>query len=122
MWPLQIAERAEMWWDDGAAEPEWLVDRGSPGGANGGRPWSQSTPEAAMQLMGMFGLLGGVMGLCMLVDDKRPFVVPARREVHGFPMDMHKMQGTDNIPMEGKSASNQKRITQYGVEAEEDDE
>lgn len=109
-----------MWWDDGTAEPEWFVDRGSPGGIDGGRPWAVSNGMAVAQLMGMFGCLAAVMGVCWLVDDKFAYVAP--RATHGFPMDMHKLQGTSNIPLEGKSASNQRRWPQHGVEVEEEEE
>ena len=115
---LQIAERAELWWDDGTAEPEWFVDRGSAGGADGGRSWAQSTPAAVAQLLGMFGLLGCVMGVAYAIDDR--FRTPAPRWIHGHPMDMHPLYGLENLPADGSKAKNgASRIEQYGVAAAE---
>ena len=117
----QLAERAELFWDDGTAEPEWFVDRGSPGGANGGRPWAVSNGEAVMQLGGMFGILGGVMLLCYAIDDS--FRPAAPSWIHGYPVDMHKQFGLSNLPKDGSKAKNGvKRVEQYGVEPEEDEE
>jgi len=119
-----IAERAEMWWDDGTAEPEWFVDRGSAGGADGGRPWAQSTKEAAMQLGVMFGFLGCVMGGAMLVGDKLrwKFAGPGPW-VHSYPVDMHKQFGLERLPKDGSPLmQGTKRTQQYGVEEEEEEE
>ena len=102
----QLAERAELWWDDGTAEPEWFVDRGSPGGADGGRPWSLPVGDALGQLTGVLAFIGiFVGGAAYLLGDKmRP---AANRWDHGYPQDMRAQFGL--VPMEPK-------------EAEEDDE
>ena len=89
---MLMAERAELWWDDGTAEPEWFVDRGSAGGVSGGRPWVTSTNSAVAQLAGVllsiFTIVGG--GAYLLGDALRP---AARRHDHGFPQDMHAQFG-----------------------------
>jgi len=85
---LLLPERAELWWDDGTAEPEWFVDRGSAGGSNGGRPWALSNQGALAQLLGMFTFLGVVVGgsAYALGDGLCP---AAKRWDHGFPDDGH---------------------------------
>jgi hypothetical protein len=82
-----------MWWDDGTAEPEWFVDRGSAGGSDGGRPWTQSNGAACAQLAGMFGVLGCVMGAAMLLGERLRPAAPSW--VHGYPVDMHKQFGLE---------------------------
>ena len=67
-----------------------------------------SNSQAVVQLLGMFGILGCVMTFAYAIDDKLRPVAP--RWVHGYPVDMHSMHGLDNVPVEGKSASNQKRV------------
>ena len=107
-----------MWWDDGAAEPEWFVDRGSAGGAAGGRPWSQSTGQAVAQLGGMFAILGTVFTLCYALDDT--LRTPAPSWAHSYSVDMHKQFGLEHLPKDGTPVmQGQKRVKQYGVE--EDD-
>ena len=88
----QLAERAELWWDDGTAEPEWFVDRGSAGGADGGRPWSLSTGAALAQLAGALTFIGVFIGGTgyLLGDSLRP---AAPRWEHGYPTDMRAQFG-----------------------------
>ncbi|KOO20862.1 hypothetical protein Ctob_000116 [Chrysochromulina tobinii] len=87
-----LAERAELWWDDGTAEPEWFVDRGSAGGADGGRPWSLSTGAALAQLAGALTFIGVFIGGTgyLLGDTLRP---AAPRWEHGYPSDMRAQFG-----------------------------
>jgi len=89
---MLMAERAEWWWDDGTAEPEWFVDRGSSGGVNGGRPWVTPTNEAAATLVGVLLSIGVFVGggAYLLGDALRP---AARRHEHGFPQDMRAQFG-----------------------------
>ena len=43
--------------------------------------------------------------------------------IHGYPVDMHKQFGLSNLPKDGSKAKNGvKRVEQYGVEPEEDEE
>lgn len=93
----QLAERAELWWDDGTAEPEWFVDRGSPGGANGGRSWALSSGAAVAQLGGMLAFIGVVVGGggYLLGENLRP---AAKRWEHGYPVDM---RGQFGLPAQG---------------------
>ena len=87
-----MAERAELWWDDGTAEPEWFVDRGSAGGANGGRPWALSNSHAASQLASMFlGIAVFVGGGAYLLGDAAKPAAP--RWKYGFPQDMRAQFG-----------------------------
>ena len=90
--PSQLAERAELWWDDGTAEPEWFVDRGSAGGANGGRSWAMSNGGAAAQLFGMLGFIAVFVGgtAYLIGDSTRP---AAPRWDHGYPQDMREQFG-----------------------------
>ena len=76
--PPQLAERAEYFWDDGTAEPEWFVDRGSSGGFAGGRPWAQSTASAAAQLAGVFlGIAVFIGGPAYIIGDSlKPAALP----------------------------------------------
>lgn len=112
-----IAERAELWWDDGTAEPEWFVDRGSAGGADGGRPWVVSNAEAVGQLLGMFSILGGVMVVAYALNERlRP---AAPKWVHGYPVDMHEQFGLGKLPKDGSKANNgAKRVAQVGADGE----
>lgn len=88
----QLAERAELWWDDGTAEPEWFVDRGSSGGADGGRPWAVSNEEAVMQLSGFLLFLGTFIGgaAYLMGEALRP---AAKRWEYGYPVDMRAQFG-----------------------------
>jgi len=118
-----IAERAEMWWDDGSAEPEWFVDRGSSGGADGGRPWAQSNLGAVAQLGGMFALLTGVFGLAYVTFGDGKLRPAAPTWVHSYPVDMHKQFGMENLPKDGSWARNgARRAKQHGVVVEEEEE
>jgi len=93
-----LAERAELWWDDGTAEPEWFVDRGSSGGSNGGRPWAVSNDAAVGQLFGMLFFIATVVGgsSYLLGDGLRP---AAKRCEHGYPVDMRAQFG---LPADGE--------------------
>lgn len=91
---ILLPERAELWWDDGTAEPEWFVDRGSAGGANGGRGWAVSNSEAVGQLLTMFGtiavFIGG--GAYLLNNNLQ---VAANRWDHGLPENMRSQFGLE---------------------------
>ena len=67
------------------------MDRGSPGGMNGGRPWAVSNEEAVGQLVGAFAFIFTVVGggAYLLGDAVR---VAAPRAEHGFPVDTAAMR------------------------------
>jgi len=89
---MLLPERAELWWDDGTAEPEWFVDRGSAGGADGGRGWALSNGAATAQLAGALAFIGIFIGGTgyLLGDALRP---AAPRWEYGYPVDMRAQFG-----------------------------
>ena len=102
-----LAERSELFWDDGTAEPEWFIDRGSAGGMNLGSPHILSNQRAAGELFGvLFGILIFVGGPAYLIGDK--FKPAAPRADFGFPQDMRPQFGLDGFTA--------------GEDAEEDEE
>ena len=69
-----LPERHELWWDDGTAVPEFVVDN----------QWPVSLTHAVMSLGGMLTFLGGVFTLAYLVGPERHRTA-ASRVVYGFP-------------------------------------
>jgi hypothetical protein len=121
---LQLAERAELFWDDGTAEPEWFVDRGSAGGAMGGRPWHQSTGMAAAQLGGVFAFIFVfVYGPACLMGDSLATAAP--RWSHGFPGEPEErlaQQGIDGFQGSAVGTGLNVQTKAAAGEAEEDEE
>lgn len=86
---MLLPERHELWWDDGCAEPEWFIDRGSAGGADGGRPWALPTSTAASHLAIAFGSIAFFFGGgAWLLNDNLRSAVPRHQlggAAHAFP-------------------------------------
>ena len=82
--PAQLPERAELWWDDGVAVPDWYIDR---------ECWPFETSTAVLHLAIALGVIfGGVGGACYLVGDmNRPMV----RRDEALPFDLKREYGEE---------------------------
>jgi len=110
-----------LFWDDGTAEPEWFVDRGSAGGMAGGSPWMQSTGAAAAQLLGVFGFIAVfVGGTAYLIGDSLKPAAP--RWAHGFPYEREQRLAIQGIDGFQGHASNAGLNAQTMPDADEDEE
>lgn len=119
--PPQLAERAEYFWDDGTAEPEWFVDRGSSGGFAGGRPWAQSTASAAAQLAGVFlGIAVFIGGPAYIIGDSLKPAAP--RWAYGLPYEREQRLAMMGIDGYQGSAANAGLNPQTMPDAEEEEE
>lgn len=75
-------ERWEFWYDDGTAEPEWVVDRN----------WPYSTATAAMQTATVLAvILGTFLSLGTIIGPKVQRV--AHRHEAGMPFEMTQEYG-----------------------------
>ena len=91
--PQQLAERSELWWDDGTAVPEWFVDR----------KWPQGLGQAAMELgTVLLIVVGGGLTYGYMLNDKLRVAAP--RWEHGIPYGQMKREFGHKYAQYGISA------------------